>query len=206
VLSALSLVLFVVVASFSLFNFIVFVFVLFFLVCFSTTYSCITSEFSFSSVSDVVHTRSTTIVFLLLLLLLLLLFDRELYEIWCRVVPNGSAVVSETQRLQSLFHQASVYPSQSQILEMIHCARERELVQVPQQSQSQQEEEEIRPVVTSDSTIMATSVNCPSTDQQSSRSKDQTDGCGGGIQQRNYLTFGEFCLFANELRKCYERE
>jgi hypothetical protein len=204
VLSALSLVLFVVVASFSLFNFIVFVFVLFFLVCFSTTYSCITSEFSFSSVSDVVHTRSTTIVFLLLLLLLL--FDRELYEIWCRVVPNGSAVVSETQRLQSLFHQASVYPSQSQILEMIHCARERELVQVPQQSQSQQEEEEIRPVVTSDSTIMATSVNCPSTDQQSSRSKDQTDGCGGGIQQRNYLTFGEFCLFANELRKCYERE
>nr|CAH0111335.1 unnamed protein product [Daphnia galeata] len=130
----------------------------------------------------------------------------ELYEIWCRVVPNGSAVVSETQRLQSLFHQASVYPSQSQILEMIHCARERELVQVPQQSQSQQEEEEIRPVVTSDSTIMATSVNCPSTDQQSSRSKDQTDGCGGGIQQRNYLTFGEFCLFANELRKCYERE
>jgi len=25
-------------------------------------------------------------------------------------------------------------------------------------------------------------------------------------QQRNFLTFGEFCLFANELRKCYERE
>lgn len=124
------------------------------------------------------------------------------------MVPNGSAVVSETQRLQSLFHQASVYPSQSQILEMIHCARERELVQVPQQQQSQSQQEE-EPVVvpSSASAVMTSAVNCSPTDpRDSSRSKDQTDGCGGGLQQRNYLTFGEFCLFANELRKCYERE
>lgn len=58
-------------------------------------------------------------------------------------------------KVQSLFHRASVYPSKSQVVEMIHCARERE-----------------------------TERDC----------------------ERNYLTFGEYCLFANELKKCYDRE
>lgn len=114
---------------------------------------------------------------------------RELYEIWCRVVPNGSAVVAETQRLQSLFHQASVYPSQSQILEMIHCAREREL---QLQQQQQQEESVVMPAAST-----STALGCGSKDPP------QTDG---NLQQRNFLTFGEFCLFAHELRKSYERE
>lgn len=106
------------------------------------------------------------------LILFYYIFNRELYEIWCRVAtvhPSGgkkSTVVSETQRLQSLFHEAGVYPSQSQVLEMIHCARERE---------------------TPSGTDAAVATN-------------------DDKQQRNFLTFGEFCLFANELRQCYERE
>lgn len=97
--------------------------------------------------------------------------------------PGGSengSVVSETQRLQSLFHQAYVYPSQSQIVEMIHCARERE---------QQQQQREPAPAVTTATTPV-----------ESSEMELQQQ------QQRNFLTFGEFCLFANELRKCYERE
>ncbi len=123
---------------------------------------------------------------------------RELYEIWCRVAtvhPGGSengSVVSETQRLQSLFHQASVYPSQSQILEMIHCARERE-----------QQQREPGPAATTATPISVESrgVDHLQTEQQQQQLQQQQQQ-----QQRNFLTFGEFCLFANELRKCYERE
>lgn len=129
-------------------------------------------------------------------------FCRELFEIWCRVAtvhPGGSengTVVSETCRLQSLFHQANVYPSQSQILEMIHCARERE----QQQPQQQREQRESAPPAT-DSMTPASIDSSPHRHRRC-RLDQQTQQ----QEQRNFLTFGEFCLFANELRKCYERE
>jgi len=96
---------------------------------------------------------------------------RELYDIWCRNgTKNG---VRSGSQLPKLFHQAEIYPSQSQILEMMHCARERE----------RDAEREAAPA--------------------------QPPGDAGErspSDAHHFLTFGEFCLFANELKKCYERE
>jgi hypothetical protein len=84
-------------------------------------------------------------------------------------------------RVQWLFHQASLYPSQSQILEMIHCAREQRQPRSPTGEPPQ-----------------------PSAQSLASPQRCQIDD--EPTKADAFLTFGEFCLFANEFKKCYERE
>ena len=73
---------------------------------------------------------------------------RELYEAWYNKV--GSVPTISHDVIQSLFNDIALYPSKSQVFEMLHCARE-----------------------------------C---------SQRNTE---------NFITFGEFCVFATELRKYY---
>jgi len=73
---------------------------------------------------------------------------RDLFEAW--YTKMGSNPTIPHDKIQSLFNDISLYPSKSQVFEMLHCARE-----------------------------------C---------SQRNTE---------NFITFGEFCVFATELRKYY---
>lgn len=78
----------------------------------------------------------------------------HLHQIWTR--RHGSASTAPLSTLQVLFNDLDLYPSQSQICEMIHCAREECQLEV-----------------------------------------------GRGTDHNEFLTFGEFCFFATELKRCY---
>ena len=73
---------------------------------------------------------------------------RDLYEAW--YTKMGAESTIPHHKIQSMFNDINLFPSKSQVFEMLHCARE-----------------------------------C---------SQRNTD---------NFITFGEFCVFATELRKYY---
>jgi len=73
---------------------------------------------------------------------------KELYHSWHSKV--GAQITISDDKIQSLFNEINLFPSKSQVFEMLHCGRE-----------------------------------C------SKRTSD------------NFITFGEFCVFATELRKYY---
>lgn len=75
---------------------------------------------------------------------------REVYSAWYGRVGTTSFIPSE--KVQQLFNDMQLYPSKSQVYEMLQCAKE-----------------------------------CANRSSAS------------------YLTFGEFCIFATELKRCYER-
>ncbi|XP_046986814.1 uncharacterized protein LOC124556841 isoform X1 [Schistocerca americana] len=75
---------------------------------------------------------------------------REVYSVWYGRVGSTNHVPSE--KVQQLFNDMQLYPSKSQVYEMLQCAKE-----------------------------------CA----------NRSSAC--------YLTFGEFCIFATELKRCYER-
>lgn len=75
---------------------------------------------------------------------------REVYSVWYGRVGATSYIPSE--KIQQLFNDMQLYPSKSQVYEMLQCAKE-----------------------------------CANRSSAS------------------YLTFGEFCIFATELKRCYER-
>ena len=75
---------------------------------------------------------------------------RDLFEAWHSKVGGPGPPTIPHDKIQALFNDIGLYPSKSQVFEMLHCARE-----------------------------------C------SQRAAD------------NFITFGEFCVFATELRKYY---
>lgn len=75
---------------------------------------------------------------------------REVYSVWYGRVGTTNYVPAE--KVQQLFNDLQLYPSKSQVYEMLQCAKE----------------------------------------------------CAGRSSAA-YLTFGEFCIFATELKRCYER-
>ncbi|KAK7867197.1 hypothetical protein R5R35_008388 [Gryllus longicercus] len=75
---------------------------------------------------------------------------REVYSAWYGRVGTSSYIPSE--KVQQLFNDMQLYPSKSQVYEMLQCAKE----------------------------------------------------CANRSSAA-YLTFGEFCIFATELKRCYER-
>ncbi|KAK3920242.1 Octanoyl-[GcvH]:protein N-octanoyltransferase, partial [Frankliniella fusca] len=75
---------------------------------------------------------------------------RELYSAWSGRVGANAFIPSE--KVQQLFNDMQLYPSKSDVLEMLRCAQ-----------------------------------------QCAQRSTP------------NYLTFGEFCVFATELRRCVDK-
>jgi hypothetical protein len=68
-----------------------------------------------------------------------------------RVVDGGRDIIVDESKIRQLFNDLKLYPSKSQVYEMVHCARE-------------------------------------------------------GDQRSDFLTFGEFCIFATELRKHYDKQ
>ncbi|XP_066993495.1 uncharacterized protein raw isoform X3 [Anabrus simplex] len=75
---------------------------------------------------------------------------REVYSVWYGRV--GTTTYLPSEKVQQLFNDMQLYPSKSQVYEMLQCAKE-----------------------------------CANRNSAS------------------YLTFGEFCIFATELKRCYER-
>nr|CAD7203150.1 unnamed protein product [Timema douglasi] len=78
------------------------------------------------------------------------LCSREVYSVWYGRVGTTSYIPSE--KVQQLFNDMQLFPSKSQVYEMLQCAKE-----------------------------------CANRNSAA------------------YLTFGEFCIFATELKRCYER-
>lgn len=98
---------------------------------------------------------------------------RDLYDAWHRKV--GAAPTIPQDKIQPLFNDLHLYPSKSQVFEMLHCARE----------------------CSQRNTDTAIQRNTDTTIQRN------TDTA---TIQRNTdpsITFGEFCVFATELRKHY---
>ncbi|XP_063245171.1 uncharacterized protein LOC134546333 isoform X3 [Bacillus rossius redtenbacheri] len=75
---------------------------------------------------------------------------REVYSVWYGRVGTTSCIPSD--KVQQLFNDMQLFPSKSQVYEMLQCAKE-----------------------------------CANRNSAA------------------YLTFGEFCIFATELKRCYER-
>ena len=77
---------------------------------------------------------------------------KNLRSVWTpRVVDKNRDTINDELKIRQLFNDLGLYPSKSQVYEMIHCARE------------------------------------------------GGDSC-------DFLTFGEFCIFATELKKQYESQ
>ncbi|XP_039288243.1 uncharacterized protein LOC111044525 isoform X2 [Nilaparvata lugens] len=84
---------------------------------------------------------------------------REVFGAWCRRVgPSPAGVINNrlpADQVQALFNDMQLFPSNTQVGEMLQCAKE-----------------------------------C---------AVDRGNGAG------SYLTFSEFCVFATELKRCYEK-
>ena len=98
---------------------------------------------------------------------------QHLKTVWTSLLGETAEHVPDHQ-VQRLFHQLDLYPSQSQVFEMIHCSRE---------------------------SCVASFQTCDTSDLVPSATTDE----GAGAAAKNYLTFGEFCLFATELRRKYDQ-
>ena len=97
---------------------------------------------------------------------------RELWELWSKTMgPVEKRASSEV--LLSMFNSLNLFPSQSQIFEMIQCAREC-----------------ANPCDSSDRSSKGSNVSEKNHDSNDSRLEEN-------------LTFGEFCVFASELKKYY---
>jgi len=78
---------------------------------------------------------------------------KNLRQAWDhRVVDKDRDIILDESKIRQLFHDIKLFPSKSQVFEMVHCARE---------------------------------------------------GCTD--ERSDFLTFGEFCIFATELRKYYDQ-
>lgn len=76
---------------------------------------------------------------------------RELRQVWNQRVTDPSRdIIADEANIRHLYHDLKLFPSKSQVYEMVHCAREGD--------------------------------------------------------ESHFLTFGEFCIFATELRKYYDRQ
>jgi len=78
---------------------------------------------------------------------------RELYNVWHNRLGPSQTSLPQPDQIQSIFNDIGLFPSTSQVFEMLHCARE-----------------------------------CNSRP---------------GTTSENHITFGEFCLFATEMRRYY---
>ena len=74
---------------------------------------------------------------------------KTLRQAWCQRVHDPNDILVDESKIRQLFNDLKLFPTKSQVFEMVHCAREGD--------------------------------------------------------QNQFLTFGEFCLFATELRKYYDQ-
>ena len=136
---------------------------------------------------------------------------RELYSVWSRchrseqqqqeqdagekkkfldgVHPSSSSVTLPNAALQPLFNEIELYPSQSQIFEMVQCAREcsNQMGKISGGDTSSN---------SSGESLKAAIVMAPNSNSNISNRASSTG-------RKNSLTFGEFCVFATELKKYY---
>ncbi|TRY61726.1 hypothetical protein TCAL_11143 [Tigriopus californicus] len=102
---------------------------------------------------------------------------RELHAVWAAKVGSERNSLPESD-IQSLFNELLLFPSQAQIFEMFQCARD----------------------CTQQVCKVSTS-SCSSSND--SPKEEKMVFFAPPVNRKNSLTFGEFCVFATELRKYY---
>ena len=139
---------------------------------------------------------------------------RDLYAAWSARLGEDAKIVPE-DKIQPLFNDIGLFPSKSQIFEMVHCARAGSLIRdrvdvksgdsdlddyetnfsdiLPEEMESDSHPESVRNHQSDiESEPSKPAGECESTDQS--------------IHLHNYyLTLGEFCVFATELRRRYDQ-
>jgi len=139
---------------------------------------------------------------------------RDLYSAWTTRLGEDAKIVLE-DKIQPLFNDIGLFPSKSQIFEMVHCARAGSLmkdrVNVKGDDSDLEDDEtnhsDILPDEMESDSHADSGRNRPS-DIESKPSKKSVDSesIGQSIHIHNYhLTLGEFCVFATELRRRYDQ-
>lgn len=123
---------------------------------------------------------------------------RELYRVWsrCRSEQDDEkkSVTLPNAALQPLFNEVQLYPSQSQIFEMVQCARE-----------CSNQMGKIRNNCGGDTSSNSSGESLKAAIVMAPNSGDKIDNDDdiSSSDRKNSLTFGEFCVFATELKKYY---
>jgi len=117
---------------------------------------------------------------------------------------DGNVTAKEDQ-VQALFNQLDLYPSKSQVYEMINCSRSSKAAAG---NNSDDEDEEMRSDDDDDDEEEEEKEDRLKDGATNGKAEDRLKDDGGAETNDvndNYLTFGEFCLFATELRRKYDQ-
>ena len=142
---------------------------------------------------------------------------RDLYAAWSARLGEDAKIVPE-EEIQHLFNDIGLFPSKSQIFEMVHCARagalikDRVDVKLQDDGDSDLEDYEsnfseiLQEDMETDSHLESkkpTQCNIEPDQGKHITDSEQTEQV---IHIHNYyLTLGEFCIFATELRRRYDQ-
>ena len=139
---------------------------------------------------------------------------RDLSSAWTTRLGEDAKIVLE-DKIQPLFNDIGLFPSKSQIFEMVHCARAGSLMKDRVNVKS--DDSDIEDDETNYSDILPDEMESDShadsgrnhqSDIESEPCKKPADSesTGQSIHIHNYhLTLGEFCVFATELRRRYDQ-
>ena len=143
---------------------------------------------------------------------------RDLYAAWSKRLGQDTKIVPE-EKVQQLFNDIGLYPSKSQIFEMVHCARRagtmiKDRVDVRLQDDDDSDIEEVYEtnftgILTeeAESETRTKKENLCDVECESSSiipALEQDEQHVNHIHN-SYLTLGEFCVFATELRRRYDQ-
>ncbi len=105
---------------------------------------------------------------------------------------------ASSEELRTLFHDVGLFPSKSQIFEMVQCARECSAAAAAGRKCC-------RLSSNSSTNAAATSSGCDRSSSSSAHSDERRAAPAAPEGDDDVLTFGEFAFFAAELKKCYAK-
>ena len=146
---------------------------------------------------------------------------RDLYAAWSTRLGEDAKIVPE-EKIQQLFNDIGLYPSKSQIFEMVHCARAGTMLKDRVDVKLQYDDSDVEDYETNFSGILSEEME---SETQTAAPKKPQPKCDieceaskvtpASIEQQEeehanhihnyYLTLGEFCVFATELRRRYDQ-
>ena len=139
---------------------------------------------------------------------------RDLHAAWTKRLGQEAKIVPE-EKIQQLFNDIRLFPSKSQIFEMVHCAREGTMVKDRVDIRLQCDDCDLE----DSEPFFGEAEPMESDFSISGEGRQLRDIQEGGAFKKNaeieeintdhihnyYLTLGEFCVFATELRRRYDQ-
>lgn len=135
---------------------------------------------------------------------------RDLYASWSTRLGEDAKIVPE-DKIQPLFNDIGLFPSKSQIFEMVHCARAGSLIKdrvnVKDDDSDLDDYSDILPEEMEGDSHTESGRNQQSDiEPEPSKKAVDSESTNQSIHIHNYyLTLGEFCVFATELRRRYDQ-